>query len=527
MGNCKSCRHRQRSMSLRKTGNEGRRIAEVGKSLLSQAKEKAAKKAEEVSPEADRRQAKEEKRTAVSRLGGGRKDSKKPSKKAAKKQKENGKGRKDKKDKQAVLIAQEPEDTGDLRKTVERAVFQTPVVDLHTHLYPPQFGELNQWGVDHLITYHYLIAEFFRYGPDISPDEFFALPLEKQADRIWRTLFVENTPISEACRGVLTCLRNLGIDASDRTLKNIREAYSDMVAGAKDPAAAFAERVFETSNVRQVVMTNDPFDRTEREKWLSGPSPDSRYRAALRIDPLLLDWRTAHAALQEMGYEIDFDLTQRTVDAVRYFLHDWAERIHPLYCAVSLPPDFHYPEASHTTAVLEKCILPFAEERGMPFAIMMGVTRQVNPALRVAGDSVGRSDLSALGNLRAAYPDNRFMVTLLSRENQHELCVLARKFGNLMPFGCWWFTNIPSVIEEITRERVELLGFTFAPQHSDARVLDQLLYKWPHSRRVIAEVLVGQYTALARTGWTPTPKEIRRDVEALLSGNFLKFAGAL
>ena len=27
---------------------------------------------------------------------------------------------------------------------------------------------------------------------------------------------------------------------------------------------------------------------------------------------------------------------------------------------------------------------------------------------------------------------------------------IARKFANLMPFGCWWFLNNPSIIAEIT-----------------------------------------------------------------------------
>jgi hypothetical protein len=58
---------------------------------------------------------------------------------------------------------------------------------------------------------------------------------------------------------------------------------------------------------------------------------------------------------------------------------------------------------------------------------------------------------------------------MLARENQHELAVAARKFGNLMVFGCWWFVNNPSLITEITRMRVELLGTSFIPQHSDAR----------------------------------------------------------
>lgn len=102
---------------------------------------------------------------------------------------------------------------------------------------------------------------------------------------------------------------------------------------------------------------------------------------------------------------------------------------------------------------------------------MVGVRRGVNSALRSAGDGVGRADVGALERMCAEYPDVRFLATFLSRENQHELCVAARKFSNLMPFGCWWFLNNPSIISEITRERLELLGTSFIPQHSDARIL--------------------------------------------------------
>jgi hypothetical protein len=114
---------------------------------------------------------------------------------------------------------------------------------------------------------------------------------------------------------------------------------------------------------------------------------------------------------------------------------------------------------------------------------------------------------------------------MLSRENQHELCVAARKFGNLMIFGCWWFVNNPSLIDEITRMRLELLGTSFIPQHSDARVLDQLIYKWDHSRELIGRVLADKYADLARTGWAVTDLEIRRDVRLLLRDNFVEFLG--
>jgi hypothetical protein len=86
--------------------------------------------------------------------------------------------------------------------------------------------------------------------------------------------------------------------------------------------------------------------------------------------------------------------------------------------------------------------------------------------------------------------------------------------------------NNPSLIDEITRMRVELLGTSFIPQHSDARVLDQIIYKWDHSRELIARVLVDKYGDIAAAGWQPSEQEIRRDVQLLMHGNFENFLGA-
>ena len=119
----------------------------------------------------------------------------------------------------------------------------------------------------------------------------------------------------------------------------------------------------------------------------------------------------------------------------------------------------------------------------------------------------------------------KFLVTMLSRENQHELCVAARKFRNLMVFGCWWFLNTPSIIDEMTRMRFKLLGTSFIPQHSDARVLEQVVCKWIHSRAIIGNVLAEKYVDIAAAGWTATEDNIRRDASALLGGNFWKFLG--
>ena len=71
--------------------------------------------------------------------------------------------------------------------------------------------------------------------------------------------------------------------------------------------------------------------------------------------------------------------------------------------------------------------------------------------------------------------------------------------------------------------RLELIGLSVTPQHSDARVLDQLIYKWRHSRRIITNVLVEKYGDLAETRWELSDEEIRRDAKNLFGGAFERF----
>ena len=410
----------------------------------------------------------------------------------------------------------DPAEKAAIREKVIEAVNQAQITDVHTHVCPEAFGELLLWGIDELITYHYLIAETLRWGV-ISPETFWQLSKRAQADVIWKTLFIDHSPYSESCRGILTALDSFGLDVSSRDLPQYRRFFESR------KLADHIDDVFKLSGVSSVVMTNDPFDDLERPAWLELGNSDSRFHAALRIDKILVFWKDAVPRLKQWGYNVTRNPNERTYSEVRRFLSEWVERMGALYMAVSLTPDFVLPDDSVRSSLIENCVLPVCRETNIPFAMMIGVRRQANPELRVAGDAVGKGDVRAVNYLCANYPDNKFMVTMLARENQHELCVSARKFANLMIFGCWWFLNNPSLVDEITRMRLELLGASVIPQHSDARVLDQLVYKWSHSRGVIGEALADKFADLAETGWIPTDQEINRDVADLLGGNFWSF----
>ena len=69
----------------------------------------------------------------------------------------------------------------DIARCVRKVVDETPVLDVHTHIYPPSFGGLLLWGIDELITYHYLVAEAFRRIPP-EYDAFYARSKREQVN---------------------------------------------------------------------------------------------------------------------------------------------------------------------------------------------------------------------------------------------------------------------------------------------------------------------------------------------------------
>jgi len=419
----------------------------------------------------------------------------------------------------ATLVAHEAKPAaaaGAILSMVEQALQAIPFIDVHTHLFQPSLGSLGLWGIDELITYHYLEAELFRSCP-LAPEKYFGLSKREKADLIWRTLFVENAPVSEATRGVVAVLNAFGLPTSSPDLREARGFFE-----AQD-LDAHIDHVLKLAGVSEVVMTNDPLDPAEAPQWQGGAQPDPRFRPVLRLDRILNKWPEHWEAIAAQGYRVDANAGNAA--EVRRFLADWCRRMRPVYMAVSLPDTFQFSEDSIRARLLAAAVLPACGEFSIPLSLMIGVRYQVNPRLKLAGDGLGSADLRALERLCADYPENRYLVSVLSRENQHELCVYARKFANLMPFGCWWFLNNPSIVEEITRERLEMLGTSFIPQHSDARVLEQVIYKWRNTRRTLAPILANAYQLLAFDGRVPTREEIERDVTRLFRSNFERTIG--
>jgi len=310
------------------------------------------------------------------------------------------------------------------------------------------------------------------------PELFYAKPKKEQADIIWKALFVDRTPVSEACRGVITTLVALGLrkEVESRNLSAIRTFYSGYRDRGLAGAEKFSEMIFTKAGVKYNIMTNIPFDTNEAQYWRPKPKDyPVHYRSAVRVDPLLSgDRQTIEAALKGSGYDI-------TLEGARQYLRDWCDTMKPEYMMASTPHDFVLKEGplgdvaktgvnedsmkepgafamatsngdtcnateddtpsliDEHSDFLSEVLMKVCEERDLPVALKIGAHRGVNPRLKQAGDGVvAFADASMLGRLCSRFPKVRFLATFLSRNNQHEACVLASKFRNLHIYGCWY-----------------------------------------------------------------------------------------
>ena len=104
-----------------------------------------------------------------------------------------------------------------------------------------------------LLNYHYLIAELLTVT-NIDASTFYSYNDEKSIN-IWNELFEKRTPVSEACAGVLSILKELNIEINNKSFLSICDEYDKKIQSDKN--------IFELSNVSSLVMTNNPFDLDE------------------------------------------------------------------------------------------------------------------------------------------------------------------------------------------------------------------------------------------------------------------------
>lgn len=400
---------------------------------------------------------------------------------------------------------------------VEKAVRDVRVVDPVTTLRQPAIASLRRAGIDDLLNDTRLVAEAVR-SLGMTYRRFWHLTAEKRSELLWRHLFVEHVPLSTAARGVIASLQGLGLTPKRGDQAKIRRWFAE-----KRPDW-LVDRVFEVAGVESVVSVVDPFVDVERRRWQRGLTADARFRSSLRLDGLVLDWPNAVRQLAEWDYQVSLDFGGDTVGEVERFLQEWSDRVEPVSLSIALPPTFRFPHSGPAARLLEDVVLPECERLGRPLAAVVGEVPEVNPGLRHAGFVRRPAELGPVENLLARSPDVRIVLTAVAAANDEEVTAQASVFPNLHPAGVGARADAPAA-RALVCDRLALLGATFTPFVSRARVLDQLISTWGAARAVVRDILTEHYRELADSGLGVTRRDVVRDAKALLGGSFARFSG--
>ena len=377
-----------------------------------------------------------------------------------------------------------------IRFYLEKFTYECEIIDIHTHLYPSRFKKFHRIGLIDLLNYHYLIAEFLSLNM-ITPSKFFSLNKFDKAKMIWDNLFFKHHPYSTATIGVLRVINSYGIYDVNKSFKEILKMTEDYYLSEND--------MFEISRVKKVVMTNNPFNTNEFN--ILTKNKDKRYIPSIRIDDIFENYSEKH------NTKINKADNEKGVEYLINFFEKIIQDFQPAYFALSSENLEEFKNKEFFEKFL-KLLLRYK----LPLMLLVGVKRGINPNYQEAGDGVGSFDLKKLEAILNRYNKNNFLVTCLNLNDQFKLNVVARKFQNLKIFGFWWFNNNESIINNLFQQRLELLGDNFIFQHSDARVLDQLIYKWFDFKNIYINVMERKYNNLMQLGLKVNPDQLQEKI---------------
>lgn len=403
-----------------------------------------------------------------------------------------------------------PEET---KNMIWAVAHETPAADVRTFLKPPAVGadRVPASGVDHLLTSPAILVEFFRRRPPAAGDgtadietthEAYVKSLTQPelADIVWRQLFVDNPPISEACRTVLTTLGLWGIDVGSGDLRVLREQSGCFPDGKR------FEQSMKMANLELILYPVEAL----AEDGFSQPPPG--VRPVLALDSLLGDWKESARKLRALGFAVKGKIDDFAPLELRRYLAGEIDRLSPAAMSLDWPVQAH-PGDSGVGRLVREAALPLCRERGLPFFLAAGDWRSRPDACPPA------PDVETLSPLWEDNPDLKFLLIPTHMNQLHSACLAASRRRNLLLGGVESPAAAPSWLEAFTRIRLEAAGASFHYCHSGAETPEELVGRWAHLRWALGVALIRRYAELRRTGWRHSEEDVRKDVKAILSDN--------
>ncbi len=386
-----------------------------------------------------------------------------------------------------------------------------PIFDPHSHIDPHRPAARH---FDEILGYHYYTELAHSAGMPASQ----VLPTVARPQRVRNIVEhlnrLDNTVqyewLSEITQTFLGHQGPLDLNAVDSLLTQADHSQN---------SAAWDEHVWTTSKLEAVFLTNefdDPLEGWDR----------SRYIPCLRTDDLVLKLhepktveRLKQASNIDVGDEKSLRLAVASIFA--HFVKCGARA-----CAISVPTDFVPRPATPKRAAtpLRRALhgldlrpdeheeirsfvfwmlAEFCAEFQLPFDLMIGPIRNSYPAGVAGGRDLfdRRVSLADYHSLFNHFSGVTFPISTLSPDAAPELVAHCWIFPNVVPNGHWWYSNIPTYIEQDLRARIQAVPKTKQiGYYSDAYKLEFILPKFNMYRRILADVLAQE--VMRKPGWT-------------------------
>jgi glucuronate isomerase len=380
-------------------------------------------------------------------------------------------------------------------------ICRIPLIDPHSHInaHQPAARSLND-----ILNYHYYTELAHSVGMDRGPLEPHTDPRERVRAILYHMDCCDNTAqymwFMEIARAFLN-FQGPRLTIADSTWLC---DTADRLMSRPD----WEERVWHQTGLEKVFLTNDFDDPLEG-------FDTRRYVPCLRTDDLVFRLgeaevrdRLAKATHVEVG---DWPSLRRSVGLL--FDHFTGHRAKA--CAISLPPDFApgpvaereaaealaaanaSPEQQRTRARAVFWLLAeFCRDFKLPFDLMIGVNRRVYEHGVYQGQDLfdQRTSLIQYAPLLNAFPSVAFCISVLSSGQNQELASYSWIFPNVMTSGHWWYSNIPALIEQDARLRLQAVPKTKQiGYYSDMYKLEFGLPKFNMYRRILAQILADDF----------------------------------
>ena len=443
--------------------------------------------------------------------------------------------------------------------SLEQALAEVPVLDVHTHLCGPKLAAR---GLHDILLYHMIVSDLYAAGCP-SGARLTQFPnwarREEAQQRIEEALpylgYIQNT---SGWWGVRLILRDLYGWEKPLTRDNWRQLDDLVRERAEDGAwarsilkrvniqrtcAEYCRRgAGEADDILQYSLEWGMFMRTQWGEYDTAVYDLERTWGRPPEAPVAILGGVARPAADRVIKTLDdvHAAIQHYVDSIPY------AQVVSNATGISTDIDYRLPSDQEMTATLQRRAQAGPAERDIYAAyigeaflaalekradeIVFQFSLGAEPLPFETASRVSQKTLAQLGQMVERHPRLRFQCFVSSRHANQTLCTLCRELPNFSLAGFWWHNFFPGAIRQVLTERLDMVPVNKqAGFFSDAYVVEWCYAKALLVRKQMAQVLAekvaqGQYTVeealrIARAilfdspqtllGMTPTPGRLK------------------